>query len=573
MNNLINWNNRYNSRGYNIWGRDRRGFNEIGRDNSGFDREGKDRDGFNIDGKKYNEWDGSKTRRDLYDRDGSLLDREGFREDGYNIWGYDRMGYNRDGRTFDGYSRRGYDRSHRNRAGLDRYGYDENGNRQNLRRIYCYGEDHSRIRNRRSNYWGNSSDSEFSYPGPSSGSSEHSDSSESDSCESDNSGDEREGEILTLNNKNSKLVLDFNIIGGENYKLTPIPVCNADVKYPDGKAYQVHNLFNKEKKLFMHLYYSLGDKFFEPMTVNSIDLFIEIQRLFNAKLYSILVTLPGYAIKISILIKAFRKLLSKLYDLLIKPKSQWGSESYCHQNRAFFLEAICDYTKVPPIPLPLLKIWDLYLRYIRNLCLLNDELFTDIIIDYALSNVEAYRNDVDRDTSLSTLNRLIDREEGDSCDKGWIERLILCTNDFIKKQQLLNGNILELFKGSTMYSCVEYLIKDLKKTEKKEKTGKKELNIDEIDFLPLIAEFKLSQENNSIVGDLETKRRILKNKLYCFILERLNKVYEIKDTFPIRNNIDKYVDHSIYEDDFNDKEGKYKKKYLKYKNKYLNLKK
>ena len=60
-------------------------------------------------------------------------------------------------------------------------------------------------------------------------------------------------------------------------------------------------------------------------------------------------------------------------------------------------------------------------------------------------------------------------------------------------------------------------------------------------------------------------------KLYCFIYERLNKVYEIKDTFPIRDNIDKYVDHNIDETDFNDKD-KYEKKYLKYKNKYLNLK-
>ena len=44
-------------------------------------------------------------------------------------------------------------------------------------------------------------------------------------------------------------------------------------------------------------------------------------------------------------------------------------------------------------------------------------------------------------------------------------------------------------------------------------------------------------------------------------------MYEIKDTFPIRDNIDKYVYHSIDETDFNDK-GKYEKKYLKYKNKY-----
>jgi hypothetical protein len=55
-------------------------------------------------------------------------------------------------------------------------------------------------------------------------------------------------------------------------------------------------------------------------------------------------------------------------------------------------------------------------------------------------------------------------------------------------------------------------------------------------------------------------------------LDKLSKTYNIKNTFPIRDNIDKFVDSSIYEDDFNDIEGKYKKKYLKYKNKYLNLK-
>jgi hypothetical protein len=80
------------------------------------------------------------------------------------------------------------------------------------------------------------------------------------------------------------------------------------------------------------------------------------------------------------------------------------------------------------------------------------------------------------------------------------------------------------------------------------------------------------EENNGIVGNLEIKKRILKNKLYCFILDKLSKTYNIKNTFPIRDNIDKFVDSSIYEDDFNDIEGKYKKKYLKYKNKYLNLK-
>ncbi len=102
---------------------------------------------------------------------------------------------------------------------------------------------------------------------------------------------------------------------------------------------------------------------------------------------------------------------------------------------------------------------------------------------------------------------------------------------------------------------------------------KKELDLEEVDLFTYINEFKLSKENNNIVGDLETKRKILKNKLYCFIMERLNITYKISDTFPIRDKIDQYIDSSIYEDDFNDIEGKYKKKYLKYKNKYLNIKK
>ena len=126
-----------------------------------------------------------------------------------------------------------------------------------------------------------------------------------------------------------------------------------------------------------------------------------------------------------------------------------------------------------------------------------------------------------------------------------------------------------------MYNCVEYLIKDLKVTEKKKLSvdEKEELDLKKVNLFTYIDEFKSSEENNRIVGDLETKRKILKNKLYCFIMERLNKTYKISDTFPIRDKIDKYVDSSIYEDDFNDIEGKYKKKYLKYKNKYLNLKK
>ena len=69
----------------------------------------------------------------------------------------------------------------------------------------------------------------------------------------------------------------------------------------------------------------------------------------------------------------------------------------------------------------------------------------------------------------------------------------------------------------------------------------------------------------------KTKKRILKNKLYCYIYERLSKIYNISDTFQLRYNIDEYIDNSIDETDFNDKD-KYEKKYLKYKNKYLNLK-
>jgi hypothetical protein len=550
----INWRNRYDVHGYNIFGRYSDGFDRFDRDEEGYNRRGFDRGGFNRRG-----FDRDGFNREGYD-DGFAVSRDGFREDGYNIWGYDREGYMRHNRDEDGYDREGYDREGYNRLGLRRNGRDIDGDFIGNTFVYRFDE-----------FGNESSDDEFGNE------------SSDDEFGNESSDDEREGEILSLNNKSGKLVLDFNTDGGENYKLKQIPICNADLPLPSGKAWEVHNLFNKEKKIFMSLYYSLGDTNFEPMTVNSVDLFIEIQRLFNAKLYNIVNTLPDYDIKISILIKALRKLLSKLYNWLVKPRSSWKYSSYCDENRALFCETICDYTKAPPNPLPLLKIWDLYLRYIKNLCLLNDELFTNIIIDYTLSNVEAYRNDSDSDNSLVTLNRLLDREGGDdSCDKGWIERLILCPNDFIKKQQLLNGNALELFKETKMYNCVEYLIKDLKETEKKEKKEKiekKELDLDEVEFLPLFEEFKLSKENNNIVGDLETKKRILKNKLYCFIYERLNKVYKISDTFPIRDNIDKYVDHSIDEDDFNDKDKyekkylKYEKKYLKYKNKYLNLKK
>jgi hypothetical protein len=550
----INWHSRYDIHGYNIFGRDSDGFDRFHRDPEGFDRNGWDRDGYDRNGaSRWGLWD----ERNEYDKDGRPLSRDGFTSDGYNIWGYDREGYDGADRDEEGYDREGYieiwdDDDNEfvfyNRSGLRRDGININGEMIGLLNVYCFDSAGNEIID---------SDDE---------------SSDDENSDDENSDDEREEEILTLNNKSGKLVLDFNTDGGENYKLKPIPICNADIPLPSGKAWEVHNLFNKEKKIFMSLYYSLGDTNFEPMTVNSVDLFIEIQRLFNAKLYNIVNTLHDYDIKISILIKALRKLLSKLYNWLVKPRSSWKYPSYCDENRALFCEAICDYTKAPPKPLPLLKIWDLYLRYIINLCLLNDELFTDIILDYSFSNVvEAYRDVDDRRNSLQMLNRLID-VEGDSCPRGWIERLILCINDYIRQQELLKVNVSKLFKGSTMHNLVELLIKDLKVTDKKEKIEKKELDLEEVEFLPLFEEFKLSIENNNIVGDLETKKRILKNKLYCFIMERLNKTYKISDTFPIRNNIDKYVDSSIYEDDFNDIEGKYKKKYLKYKKKYLKYK-
>ena len=545
----INWHERYNEDGFNIYGRDAQGFDRHDRDPEGFNRRGLDRDRYNRRGWRVTDIWGGNDYRDEDDYNNPPIDDDGFNRFDLNRWGFDRTGYNEYDLDEDYYNREGYDSDGYNRAGLNVNGIDQHGRRRNILSIY-----------RRRNHDGepiDDSDDEFSNEN------------------SENSEHNEEEEILSLYNRSGKLVLDFNTDRGENYKLTQIPVCNADIPLPSGKAWEVHNLFNKEKKLFMNLYYLLDDKNFEPMAINSIDLFIEIQRLFNVKLYTIANTLSDYDIKISILIKTFRKLLSKLYEWLVKPRSGWGNKVYCDQNRAYFLEAICDYSNVHPEPLPLIKIWDLYLRYIRNLCSLNDELFTDIIIDYALSNVEAYRNDSDHDKSFATLNRLINREGGDSCDKGWIERLILCPNDFIKKQQLLNGNVLKLFKGTTMYNCVEYLIKDLKVTEtvKKEldlkETEKKELDLEEVNLFTYFEEFKLSEENNRIVGNLETKKRILKNKLYCFIYERLNKIYNIKDTFPIRNNIDNYVDSSIFEDDFNDEEGKYKKKYLKYKNKYL----
>ena len=326
------WIERYDIDGFNIFGRDNMGFDSYNRDPEGFDRDGLDIGHYNREGGHP-----SGEDRDDEDEDGFWLSPDGFRVNDFNIWGYDRSGYDENGWDRDGFDRDGYNSWGDNRARLNRnsddieidlmreYRFDRNGND-----IYV----DARSVNARS-----------------------------DDARSD---DERE--ILTLTNKSGKLVLDFNTNGGENYKLKQIPICNADLPLPSGKAWEVHNLFNKEKKIFMSLYYSLGDTNFEPMTVNSVDLFIEIQRLFNAKLYSIVNTLPDYDIKISILIKTFRKLLSKLYNWLVKRRSEWKYESYCDENRALFREAICDYTKVPPIPLSLLKSWDLYLRYIKNLC-------------------------------------------------------------------------------------------------------------------------------------------------------------------------------------------------------------
>jgi len=543
--NWINWHIRYNEDGYNIFGIDRDGFNRNGRDSEGFDINNRDRDGYTRNGRHRYEDDRESGDEDDF---GYVVGRDGFRQDGRNRWGYDREGFDEDDRDEEGYDRNGYDEHGYNRAELDRNGRNRWGDFVGNRYVYRF--------DRYLDYIGDEEEDE----------NDENDESDESQSESDESDGERENEILSLNNTSGRLVLDFNTDRGENYPLTQIPVCNADLPLPSGRAWEVHNLFNKEKKMFMSLYFSLGDTNFEPFTSNSVDLFIEIQRLLNAKLYSIVNTLPDYEIKISILIKTLRKLLSRLYDWLVKRRVDWDFVSYCDQNRALFLEAICDYTKVPPMPLPVTKIWDLFLRYIINLCSLNDELFTDIILDYSFSNVvEAYRDVDDLRNSLQRLNRLIDNE-GDSCPRGWIERLILCVNDYIRRQEILKGNVSKLFMETTMNNFVELLIKDLKVT-------KKELDLKEVNLFTYINEFKLSEENNRIVGDLETKKKILKNKLYCFIYERLNKIYYIKDTFELRDNIEKYVDFSIFEDEFNDEEGKYLKKYLKYKNKYLNLKK
>jgi hypothetical protein len=528
----INWHERYDEDGFNIYGRDAQGFDRHDRDPEGFNRRGLDRDRYNRRGWRVTDIWGGNDYRDEDDYNNPPIDDDGFNRFDLNRWGFDRTGYNQYDLDEDYYNREGYDSDGYNRAGLDVNGIDQHGRRRNILSIY-----------RRRNHAGepiDDSDDEFS-------------------------SEDSEEEILSLPNVQNNLFLDINLARIENYPLIQNPVCNADVFMHDSMATEIHRLFNKEKKIFINLYYSLGNMDVEPHTDNSLDLFTEIQRLFTQKLYSIDNSINNYNIKISILIKSLKRLLSKLYDLLLMSRENWRFSRYCDESRLLLTEAICDYSKEPPMPLEYLRTCDLYLRYIKNLCLLNDELFTDIIIDFALSNVEAYLEG--REKSLETINELLDRE-GDSCDKGWIERLILCTNYFIKQKQLIEENALQLFKGTNMYKCVEYLITDLKVTE----TVKKELDFKEVNLFTYFEEFKLSEENNRIVGNLETKRKILKNKLYCFIYERLNKIYNIKDTFPIRDNINKYVDSSIYEEDFNDVEGKYKKKYLKYKNKYLNLK-
>ena len=114
-----------------------------------------------------------------------------------------------------------------------------------------------------------------------------------------------------------------------------------------------------------------------------------------------------------------------------------------------------------------------------------------------------------------------------------------------------------------MLNLVCYLIKGI--------TTLKVFKIGDINFYELINEFKLSQGNNCIVGDLKTKKEILKNKIFSFIVEKLSKIYIIEDTD--RDTISEYLRTHINEiDDDEFEEGKYKKKYLKYKNKYLNLK-
>jgi hypothetical protein len=552
---------RFDRSGYDIQGYDRDGYNrfgfnkqkihknqtiydENGYDNDGFNSQGYDIDGYNIDGYNMEGFniEGIYLDGTLYNSLGFNYrgyDIDGFNYSGYNCAGYDRDGYNRERFHRDGYNREGY-----NKHGYDRNGYDINGFDRCDIDIEGYHRDgyNQRGYNRQGIYNPN-----YIY-----------ERSRREVIEAQNFLMRREAELQVSKFKILKLtnlsdnVLYFNLGRIENYPLTQIHICGANVSMHDSTATHVHREFNKEKKQFKKLYYLLGNFDKEPKTDNSLSLFTEIQRLFTDKLYNIKKNIPDYDIKISIVIKSLKNLLSKLYNLLLKPKKDWVSAAYCYQSRRILMEAICDYSTKPEKILPILRTCDLYLRYIKNLCLLNDELFINIIIEYAKSNLEAYQKH-EGVATLADINGFFDMPRDLSCDQGWIERLILCPNVFIKTKQLIEKNALQLFEGSSMYKLVDYLIKDLKIP----------IKIEEINFQCLIKEFKVSPENSNIKGDIEEKKKILIDKIYSFICKKLNK--EGYDIEPIQVKIQEYVEEFINSDvdESSIEIDKYKKKYTK----------
>ena len=351
----------------------------------------------------------------------------------------------------------------------------------------------------------------------------------------------------------------------ENYELNQTAVCNADDEN-SGMAFEVHNYFNAEKKLFMKLYQSLGDMNIEPNTDSSFNLFNELQNLFNQKLHNIKRSMVDYDIKISVLIKTINILLSSLHKFLTLPRNQWSTNEHCDFHRLVFQEAICDYSSNPPLILENLRICDLYLRYVRRICLLDDELFTTVILDYSYSNVSAYDPEPSQEKSLEDINKLLDVDQRiihGSCEAGWIERVILCFNVYIRKLCVeKNNSQIALFQSSSMSSVVEILIEEFKNP----------LDLNKI--YDYIAEFKLSLTNSNIQGDLQTVKAILKKKIFSFIIEKYSEDHEIneqtKDELISRLNM--IIDDDILSLEESLKDGKYKKKYLKYKAKYLKLK-
>ena len=171
----INWHRRYNEDGYNIYGRNRDGFDRNGRDPEGFDENNRDRDGYTRNGRHIYEDDRESGDED---EDGFQVGRDGFNLNGYNRWGYDREGYDQNDRDEDDYDRDGYDRDGYNRDELDRNGRTRWDEYVDNRYMYRF-------------------DQNWDYIG---------DDGENESDESDESDGEREGEILSLNNKSGKIV-------------------------------------------------------------------------------------------------------------------------------------------------------------------------------------------------------------------------------------------------------------------------------------------------------------------------------------------------------------------------------